>query len=119
MDELPSGLIEWLASGERGTSSDTMVTHLFGVDALGRWSGSHPHDPADLRRCREFVARVPAVGALLPLMANCSPEWGALVAHWPELCALMDSELSGSRSAPKTYARMRQLIDGAGRKEEQ
>jgi hypothetical protein len=112
---LPAGLVEWLAGGERGISSNTMVTHLFGINALGDWPWpSHPHDPADLRRCRLLIQQVPEVGRELPRMATCSAEWAALVAHWDELCALLDKELRDPRrSAPLTYRRMRELIESA------
>lgn len=109
-------LIAWLAGGERGSSSNTMVTHLTGLDALGRWGDpkSYPHDPDDLHRCRLLLEQVPLLRLALPQMATCSPVWARLVAHWDELCGLMDSEAphwrDGHGSAPKTYARMRALI---------
>jgi hypothetical protein len=113
-----SDLVNWLACGARGISSNTMVTHLCGINAMGAWgSRDHPHDPDDLSRCRKLLAAVPLLVPLLPRMASCSPEWAALVTHWDELCALMDEESprwsDGIGSAPKTYRRMRELIDGA------
>lgn len=47
---LPIEATRWLASGERGASSDAIFYQLTGV-ATGDKT-SHPHDPADLRRCR-------------------------------------------------------------------
>lgn len=113
-------LVRWLASGERGISSNTMVTHLCGIDAMGRWGRrDHPADPDDLSRCRKLLAQVPLLVVLFPRMATCSPQWAALVEHWDELCGLMDKEApcwsEGVGTAPETFRRMRSLIDGACR----
>jgi hypothetical protein len=107
----------WLASGERGISSDTMFQHLTGVRALrDGWHASHPHDPDDLGRCRKLLEQVPDLQPRLADMASCSPEWARLVARWTELCTLMDEEAprwrEGVGDAPKTYALMQQLIKG-------
>jgi hypothetical protein len=115
---IPDSLVRWLASGQRGISSNTMVTHLTGIDAMGQWSRrDHPHDPDDLHRCRLLLEEVTYLQLMLPRMATCSPAWAALVEHWQELCDLMDKEAphwkDGHGSAPKTYARMRELIEGA------
>jgi len=110
-------LVMWLASGERGISSNTIVEHLTGIPATrGRWQG-YPHDPDDLWRCRKLLREVPLLAPLLPNMATASKEWAALVPCWQELCAMMDAEAPnwpehGSR-AMKTYHRMRALIDAA------
>lgn len=114
--KLSDNAIRWLANGERGVSSNTIFTHLTGIDALYGWDPSHPHDPDDLYRCRLLLQQVPELRARLHEMATCSPVWARLVAHWDELCELMDAEAPdwpkrGSR-APKTYRRMRELIDG-------
>jgi hypothetical protein len=110
-------LVQWLANGERGVSSNTMVTHLCGIDATGDWGADHPHDPDDLSRCRKLLEQVPELAPMLPRMATCLPGWGALVWRWQELCDLMDEEApewrTGKGSAPKTFALMRSLIKGA------
>lgn len=50
-------------------------------------------------------------------MASVSPEWAALVARWSEIeCSHLDEVGLGwtkARSASKTYALMREVIDGA------
>lgn len=53
------GLTSWLASGERGISSNTIVTCLTGINALGGHWHSHPLDPDDMTRCRKLLERVP------------------------------------------------------------
>lgn len=113
--EVSNELINWLAAGKRGVSSNTMVTHITGITAE-RPPLSHPWDPDDLHRCRLLLEQVPELQPQLPRMATLSPHWAALVAHWQELCDLMDSEApewrAGRARAPKTYARMRELLDG-------
>lgn len=70
----------------------------------------HPHDPSDLLRCLTVSPTAPHH------MSACSAEWSTLVAHWDELAALLRTEMTdGAERAPKTYARMRQLFQAAGR----
>lgn len=112
-------LVRWLAAGARGVSSNTMVQHLTGIQTLRDFNhGDHPHDPDDLSRCRKLLEEVPELQEEFPRMATFSGPWAMMVKHWKELCDLMDEEAprwrEGYGSAPKTYARMQELID-AGR----
>jgi hypothetical protein len=104
----------WLLTGERGLSSEAMVRHLTGS---GSGRPDHPYDPADLRRCRLLVERVPAIARDLANMRTASPTWARIIDHWDELCSLMDSESpnwrKGRGNAPKTYALMRKLLEVA------
>lgn len=110
-------MILWLGNGERGVSSNTIFTKLTGVDALGDWPGSHPHDPADLMRCEKLLRLFPELRLRMPEMAAVSPEWAGLVAEWNDLVALVLEEapewMKGRGRAPKTFNRMQQIIDGA------
>lgn len=111
-------LIRWLANGRRGTSSNTIVTHLTGIDAMGKWDRrSHPYDPDDMTRCRRVLEEVPELQALFKNMATCSPQWAVLIEHWQELCDLMDSEApdwrAGLGDCPNTYRRMYALLNPA------
>lgn len=102
-------LTVWLLNGERGLSGNAMVGHITGVGG----ATNHPLDPDDLRRCRLLVEQVPVIRAFLPRMATCSPVWARIVAHWDELCSLMDAEApdwrKGRGSAPQTYALLQKL----------
>ncbi len=117
--EVPNGLMEWLANGRRGISSNAIVTHLTGINSMAGWGSSwnHPHDPADLWRCRKLLEQVPSLKDRLPEMSTLSPQWAALVSKWDQLCLTMDKEApnwgDGTGSAPITYAMMRALIDGS------
>lgn len=104
----------WLASGERGVSSNTMFAHITGVDAVGDWGGGHPHDPADFRRCRLLLEQVPSLQPHLGKMRKVSPAWTGLVDAWDTICATMDAECPEWRinkgMAPKTYELIQQAI---------
>lgn len=106
-------LVEWLAGGERGTSANTIVQHITGLPALAGADPDHPHDPADLKRCRQLLDQVPELVPYFERMRTCTPAWEWLVDHWDELCALMDEEApnwrTGQGGCPKTLARMRAL----------
>lgn len=115
--DLSEAAVKWLGSGERGISSNTMFTVLTGVDALGDWGKSHPHDTADLRRCRLLLEVCPELAPKFPLLSEVSPEWARLTQHWDELCAMMDEETPDWRKpkrgkyAKNTYAFMKTLIN--------
>ena len=113
---LTEKMIDWLACGERGISSNTIFEHLTGhhLGCVG-WRGSHPHDPDDLSRCRKLLEKCPELKELLPKMATRSPVWAALTPEWDSLCEEMDREApnwnDGRGSAPITYGRMKKLIN--------
>ena len=114
--DISENVVRWLANGERGISSNTIVQVLVGLPCVGTWGGSHPHDPDDLTRCIRLLEECPELTPLFPRMEHASKEWGVLVPAWPELSALLDSELPNWRghewgNAPKTYGRMRELLD--------
>jgi hypothetical protein len=113
----PPGLVEWLAGGARGVSSNTIVQHLTGWPALRDCRPDVPHDPADLDRCLQLLRDVPALRPLMPKMATQSKMWAAMVARWDEVESSHLSEVglgwTKAREAPKTYALMRSIIDGA------
>lgn len=115
---LSEALINWLATGQRGTSSNTIVSHLTSYNANSKGFGhDHPHDPADLIRCRRLLEACPELAARFHLMRNVSPVWSALVDNWEDLCTCLDTELphwrTGGGSAPATYKAMKSIIENA------
>lgn len=116
---LSDNAVMWLATGERGLSSETLFTFLTGVDAEGDHGHNHPWDVADLCRCRLLLDQCPELVSCLPRVAAAGQEWSALVARWDELCAVMDDEnpdwRRSWRATPKTYALMKEIINGAKR----
>jgi predicted nucleic acid-binding protein len=108
-----TNLIQWLANGARGISSNTIVEYLTGIEATTYADSSTPSDPADLRRCRLLLERCPELMIEFPRMAEVSDVWAKLVENWAELCATMDTESPEWRDckgvASATYEMMKQL----------
>lgn len=118
-----SHFTSWLASGERGISSEAIVSQLTGSQVGRGWSGDdHPYDPGDFRRCEMLLRAYPLARLVFPaLMPARSRVWARLVEHWEELVELIESESPGAfdraashgRSAPKAYALMCELRQAA------
>lgn len=106
---LSEAAARWLASGERGISSNSIFTHLTGINALESWSSHHPHDPDDFRRCRLLLEQVPELKEQFQRMATASKAWAGLVRNWDSICEQMNREIPDWRkpprgsSAPNTY----------------
>lgn len=106
---------DWLRNGERGISSEAIVTHLTGIYVGSYYSHDYPHDPADFRRCELLLRAVPEAREFFAALADKGVVWSGLVAAWDELVALGESEAPGIfdgrgwGSAPKMYARMAQI----------
>ena len=117
---MTSNIIQWLANGERGISSNTMFTVLTGIDALNGWRYDHPHDPDDLKRCRLLLERCPQLKNVFFEMEKVSKTWALLVSDWDNLCKTMDEECpewrNGKGSAPKTYEMMKAILRKAQEK---
>lgn len=112
---LPTGAAEWLAAGERGVSSNTMFEALTGVSAFHAADNhrSHPHDPADLRRCVLLLEAVPELRQRLTNLRHVSAEWSMLVDIWGVLTDTLAEEMAAGKSAPRTYALMKEAINKA------
>lgn len=114
MGAMEQSVMVWLATGEVGTSSKQMAFWL-AFDIRTRDFASHPLDPDDMDRCLKLLNAVPELRERLPLMADVSKEWAALVARWDEIEALQLDEIGldwvKARSAPKTNALMNEILD--------
>lgn len=118
MDAIQEAVIDWLNTGEVGISSKCMAMWLaFGKQSESSGFGNHPHDPDDMDRCLKLLSRVPALRERLQKMAEINKTWAALVSHWDEIEATQMDEIGlgwvKARSAPKTYALMREIISSA------
>jgi hypothetical protein len=106
----------WLANGRRGISSNTIFTHLTGIDALSGHPPSYPRDPSDLDRCIALLVQVPELRERFVNMMECSPEWARLVSHWDEIEKTHLDEVglgwTKAGSATKTYALMKRVLEG-------
>lgn len=111
---ISSAALDWLSHGSRGISSNTIFSHVTGLDVLHGTAASHPHDPADFRRCRLLLDQVTEVAVGFHKMRTLTPTWAALVDHWDELCQIMDKETprwkTGEGRGLALDARMREII---------
>lgn len=117
MTKLPlSHFSGWLANGERGVSSEAIVSQLTGIQ-IGRHGNfpDHPYDPGDLRRCVKLLDTYPLIGLVFKdEMPKRSPIWAELVANWEHLTVLLKEEIrERTGNAPRTYAEMKRIINGA------
>ncbi len=116
MEGVDEAAVRWLAAGERGLSSDTMFSHLTGVQA-GGGEVHHPHDPSDLRRCLLLLEQVPSLRERFSAMSQVSPQWAALVDAWPSLSALMEEETPQWRQrkgvASRVFDKMQSVLKSA------
>lgn len=116
LEGVDEAAVRWLATGERGLSSNTMFTHLTGLQA-GSGEVHYPHDPSDLRRCLLLLEQVPSLREKFPSMAEVSPQWAALVKVWPELVALAEQEAPEWRArkgvAHQLFDKMQEVLKSA------
>jgi len=108
-------LLQWMAGPDTGLSSEAMAYCVLQIERTDHWSGNeHPHDPSDFNRCLLLVEQVPAVREHFAAIAAMSPQWAAMIAAWDELQAMFFAEVgwnwSAARAAPKTYARMKEIL---------
>lgn len=110
----------WLIHGRVGLSSKTMAAWLAYGEKFED-GHNHPHDPDDLDRCLNLLNTVPELRIFFPNMAALSKTWAALVENWDEIERSHLDEVglgwTKARSAPKTYALMRMIIDNANIKD--
>ena len=107
----------WMASGERGLSSEAIAITTLGAYATGR-TAAWPLDPSDLRRCFLLLEAVPEAREQgVGVLAKRSPQWAALADRWDILAETLRAEIGTDipprGSAPKTYALMKELLDSA------
>ncbi len=98
--------LAWIVGGDTGASSKALWAVMMGQKS----DKSFPHDPSDLGRCLRLLDKVPEWKPRMNEMAVVSPYWSALVENWTELEKLWTDE-AASGKAPKTYARMRAILD--------
>ena len=106
-NEISEDLLKWIASGDRGASSETIVTKLAGID-LAHGCSCEPHDPSDFRRCLLLLDAVPELKSKLDKMKEVSNYWRLLIENWNELEKMYHEEKSSGR-APKLYEKMKLL----------
>lgn len=83
--------IDWLMSGDTGTSSKTICSVMTGSDAP-EFGPDVPHDADDFGRCYRLLELFPEWRGRLPEVAAKYPKWGPMVVAWDELSALYEAK---------------------------
>lgn len=110
--EINNNVNAWLQEGDRGISSEAIVSKLTGINISGKWGLGAPCDPSDFKRCVDLLEAVPEFKPRLSEMKDVSTYWKLLVENWAELEQLYYEEYE-TGSAPKLYAKMKDLSDYA------
>lgn len=106
-------VVQWLAGGERGASSDTIVAHLTGLSVPRQ---GVPRDYWDLRRCLLLLEQCPSLGTRFDDMAEAGVEWASLVAKWDALktCVAEDPDWrSGTHYNYSASLLLRKILETA------
>lgn len=87
-----SRAIEWLVTGETGTSSKTILAVMTGI-VEGKRSLDYcvPLDASDFGRCKKLLNAIPEWREQLPKVAEAFPQWRLLIELWDSLDHLYDS----------------------------
>jgi len=103
-------LINWIATGEVGTSSKTMWAALTGAVTGGNKGNNFdvPHDPADFRRCLNFIDYCSVTTDDLQKVKEVFHWWAPQIDNWPRLVELWEEE-SPAGMAPKLYDFLQEL----------
>lgn len=102
-NDLPMSIFsEWLWNGERGVSSEAIVSQLTGSSPRRDDRGfDHPYDPDDFRRCELMIRSVPVSRLVISRMSSRSRAWAALVPIWDDVVAAMEEEAPGCFDVPR------------------
>lgn len=107
-----SYFVDWLANGERGMSSETIVAAVTG-QSVGKFGNTHhPYDPTDLNRCMKLLDAYPLTRLVFKdAVRGLSDTWARMADRWDEMEGLLREEMATrtDNTAPKTYALMREL----------
>lgn len=117
MKDLNLKIINWIANGETGVSSEAIAFQMAGVDNHRKFS-SHPCDPSDFKRCLKLVNEIPEIRVRLDEMRHKSKYWNALIDNWDKLEKCFLEEVGGwlvdkdiDKRATKTYNMMQEIYN--------
>ena len=96
---------EWLNTGARGISSETIFEVMADHDlGMGRWRWCTPQDPSDFYRCYLLIQLFPEWKSELHKVSDKHPHWKPIIDNWDKLCSLLEEELKrGDNKTPRLY----------------
>jgi len=109
--KITDNINNWLAHGDRGASSETIVSFLTGVNiAKNPW---HPCDTSDFYRCYKLVEACPEIKADLNCLKGLSPVWQKVIENWDTLVVMLldaaEQEKKTGNNDGKMYKFMKSL----------
>ncbi|AGQ28775.1 hypothetical protein M495_14490 [Serratia liquefaciens ATCC 27592] len=111
MRDLAMKVLKWQSSGRVGVSSATMASIALGLKKPFYGDQfSPPWDPADLTRCMKLVECIPEIRDHFQTIGKRCKKFAPILDHWDELVEMVKQEWAVGNRAPKTYARMKQLL---------
>lgn len=87
-------LMAWAFGDDTGVSSETMAKIALGLGPGRTFGFDRPYDSGDFGRCYRLVKVVPELREFFPLIVEKCPQFGPIIEHWDELCALYEQDLS-------------------------
>ena len=103
----------WLANGDRGISSEAIVSYLTGVN-IGRIFNSHPSDTSDFGRCSKLLKACPEIKAKFYRMKEVSGIWEKLVENWDTLERMLKDAKGQERQTGTNDGKMYQFMKSLG-----
>jgi hypothetical protein len=104
-------LVDWMTSGDTGSSSKAIMYWLAAGKVEGTWGASTPSDVADFGRCIRLLECIPEWKPRMAEMAGAGGLWPTMSKYWPALTATYLEENGGvfpekgsSEKCPRTYA---------------
>lgn len=99
-------VLNWLATGNTGLSSETIAFAACGIDYP---DSSYPRDPADFKRCLDMLKACPSITDL-----SCVPpsnkHWGRFVENWDKMVEMYNEDIAKTPGkCPNLYAFMKQI----------
>jgi len=106
-------IINWLANGETGMSSEAIAFKMLGVE---KGQSFAPCDPSDFKRCLKLILAVPEIRPRLNEMKEVSEYWSKLIDRWDEVETCFMEEVGewltnsfSDKRATKTYNLMEEI----------
>lgn len=99
---------QWLANGDTGVSSETMVAISMGAVASDETGFDAPYDPSDFGRCYKLVKAVPELRDQFKRIGEIVPTFAGILQNWDELCETFERDAPKGRS-DDLYSRIKEL----------
>jgi hypothetical protein len=104
MDIEETQCLEWLASGDCGISSKTM---LYAITGIPTDRHDHPHDISDVGRCVRMLRKLPFLRPKIEAVTEKFPHWMPFIDCWQHLERLYDECIEFERLPLGEMAKMK------------